>query len=224
MPLTEEQREELEKLKALEAEEANDNKDKDDDEDDEEEDDDVKKISQKDLSALMTKEKKSGFRAAYKKLGFKNEKEAVAAIAAYKKLQKDNLSDDDKESEELKEANRKAADAEEKVMIAEAKVVALSLDVNPKYLEDVIVLALSKADDVEEVEEVIEGMKVSYPAFFRKASKDEDDDEDKEDKKKKGKGTGKPPANKKKKNTEEKSLGSRLAKARAVSKKSHFSN
>lgn len=174
---------------------------------------------------MMTKEKNQGRAAALKELGI--DPKDTKAMAMVKALLDSQKTDDEKASEQLSEVAKAKAEVEERAMKAEAKVEAMQLGVQPKYVEDVVALALSKLTDDSDLKTIIGELKIKYPVWFEESEEDEKDDK-KKDKKVGQKGTGSSikDADKKKGGKEEEGLGARLAAQRkaSVPKSSYWGN
>lgn len=203
-----------------------DDNDNDDDNDDDSSDDSKSKSSkgtkggkggktftQKQVTAMMSKEKKQGKSSVYKELGIDpKDSKMVQAVKDYISSQK---TDEQKAAEE----KEKMSEAEKRAQIAEAKAEAMMLGVKPEYVEDVVTLALSKMDDESDLKTIIGEFKTKYSVWFGESS---DDDDDNDGSKKTGKkGTGSSVKSKKDKKGDEdsKGLGARLAAQRKSSTK-----
>lgn len=184
-----------------------------------------KTFSQEQVTKMMTKEKNQGRAAALKELGI--DPKDTKAMAMVKALLDSQKTDDEKASEQLSEVAKAKAEVEERAMKAEAKVEAMQLGVQPKYVEDVVALALSKLTDDSDLKTIIGELKIKYPVWFEESEEDEKDDK-KKDKKVGQKGTGSSikDADKKKGGKEEEGLGARLAAQRkaSVPKSSYWGN
>lgn len=201
---------------------ADDGKSKDEDQnsnntgDDGKKDDESKTYTNAELQKMMAKEKKQGKSAGktelLKELGIENLDEFKANLENFKKYQESQKSEAEKANEKITKATNDKTAAEKRAEIAEAKVEAMKNGVNPKYVDDVITLALAKKQDGEDLSDVIEGMKETHKIFFQ-------DDEGE-------KGTGSN-INGKKSTSKTEGLGTELGKkkaeARAV-KSSYFRN
>ena len=201
---------------------ADDGKSKDEDQnsnntgDDGKKDDESKTYTNAELQKMMAKEKKQGKSAGktelLKELGIENLDEFKANLENFKKYQESQKSEAEKANEKITKATNDKTAAEKRAEIAEAKVEAMKNGVNPKYVDDVITLALAKKQDGEDLSDVIEGMKETHKIFFQ------DDDGEK--------GTGSN-INGKKSTSKTEGLGTELGKkkaeARAV-KSSYFRN
>ena len=201
---------------------ADDGKSKDEDQNsnnagnDGKKDDESKTYTNAELQKMMAKEKKQGKSAGktelLKELGIENLDEFKANLENFKKYQESQKSEAEKANEKITKATNDKTAAEKRAEIAEAKVEAMKNGVNPKYVDDVITLALAKKQDGEDLSDVIEGMKETHKIFFQ-----EDEGE---------KGTGSN-INGKKSTSKTEGLGTELGKkkaeARAV-KSSYFRN
>lgn len=201
---------------------ADDSKSKDEDQnsnntgDDGKKDDESKTYTNAELQKMMAKEKKQGKSAGktelLKELGIENLDDFKANLEKFKKYQESQKSEAEKANEKITKATNDKTAAEKRAEIAEAKVEAMKNGVNPKYVDDVITLALAKKQDGEDLSDVIEGMKETHKIFFQ-----EDEGE---------KGTGSN-INGKKSTSKTEGLGTELGKkkaeARAV-KSSYFRN
>lgn len=177
-----------------------------------------KTFSQKQVSKMMANEKRQGKSSVYNALGIDpDDKETIAAVKALvaeRGASKSANTGDGADDSELTEM-------QERAILAEAKVDAMTLGCSPKYVDDVVTLALAKcADSGSDLKTVLGELKTKYADWFDGDSADDDDNE-KNKSKKNGAGTGssmKRSQKRAKDGEEEQSLGARLA-AQRVSKK-----
>ena len=185
-----------------------------------------KTFTQEQVTKMMTKEKNQGRAAAMKELGI--DPKDTKAMAMVKALLDSQKTDEQKDAEKLSAEAAALAEAEQRAVKAEAKAEAMQLGVQPKFVEDVVTLALSKLTDDGDLKTLIGELKIKYPVWFEES--EEDGKDDKKDKKKVGqKGTGssiKDADKKKGAGDEEKGLGARLAAQRksAAPKSSYWGN
>ena len=184
-----------------------------------------KTFTQEQVTKMMTKEKNQGRAAAMKELGI--DPKDTKAMAMVKALLDSQKTDEQKDAEKLSAEAAALAEAEQRAVKAEVKAEAMQLGVQPKFVEDVVTLALSKLTDDGDLKTLIGELKIKYPVWFEES--EEDDKDDKKDKKKVGqKGTGSSikDADKKKGGKEEEGLGARLAAQRkaSVPKSSYWGN
>lgn len=189
------------------SEDEGDNDDPEDEGDDEGDQSKVgeKTFTQKQVTALMAREKKEGRRSILKALGFKSEAEAKSALGLLQQLTgKGTKTDGDtstiEESTEVQEALQRAE-------AAEAKLACIAAGVNKESIEDALAIAKNKVTDKKTLEAVLVEMskEVRYASFF--------DDEQSDG------GTGSDPGHVKNKDAKKAgSYGARLA-ASTVQKK-----
>ena len=175
-----------------------------------------KVFTQEEVNKMMAREKKQGRMALLKELGYKDEETAKSASKSYNAWLEAQKSDEEKRKDSEEKNNEAIREAQAKAEISEAKAEALLLGCEPKYVDDVIALAVAKKTEDGDFKTIIGDLKKKYPVWFDKSS---DDDDSKEDEKKKEgqKGTGGSVSKSKSKsgkNGDEKSLGARLAAAR----------
>lgn len=173
-----------------------------------------KTFTQNQVNLMMTKEKKQGREAAFREMGIDpNDTKMVAMFKAFIDSQK---TDEQKSNEEAAKQAAKIAEAEHRAMLAEAKAEAMMLDVKPEYVDDAIVIALSKSEDGKDLKSIIGELKNKYPIWFGSDSTGTDNS----DKSKTGqKGTGASIKNgsKESSSSETKGMGARLAAQRKTS-------
>lgn len=182
------------------------------------EDSSEKSFTQKQVSAMMAKEKKQGRAAAFKELGI--DPKDTKMVSMFKAFVESQKTDDEKAAEKSKEEQAKLDEANNRALIAEAKAEAMLLGVQTEYVEDVVTLAISKIgkDEDSDIKTVIGEFKTKYPDWF----KTKEDDKSGDDEGKTGqKGTGSSVKNNKEKKDkgEEVGLGARLAAQRKTSNK-----
>ena len=173
--------------------------------------DDEKKFTQKEVSAMMAKEKKEGRAAAIKALGFKNEEDAKKAVSLLNALLDSQKSEEEKNKDAGNKAQEEKSEAEKRANLAESKLTCLMSGVNKDSIDDVMSIALSKVTDDKDLSKVIEEMKKEkrYASFFGAESGD--------------KGTGGVPGHSGKKDETKGSFGRELAKStQKGSKKSSY--
>lgn len=125
-----------------------------------------KTFTQKQVSSMMAKEKRQGRDAAFKEMGIDpNDSKMVNMFKAFIQSQK---TDEQKANEEAATQAAKIAEAEHRVMVAEAKAEAMQLGVLPQYVDDAVTLALSKMsdDDDTDLKSIIGELKTKYPIWF----------------------------------------------------------
>ena len=161
-----------------------------------------KTFTQEDVNALLKKEKESAKKALLKELGVEDAKSAKEGLVKYKEILEKDKTDAQKAQDTATAAEKAKQEAENRALLAEAKVEVLSAGCKPEYLEDVITLALRKVSDDKDLSAVVKEMKgePKYSTFFEESNSGSGD-----------KGTGGGAGFKRKEGSDKKSgLGSRL--------------
>ena len=131
---------------------------------------DEKTFTQSEVNRLMAKEKKEGKKSVLKSLGFNSEKEAQDAFNLLKALTDSQKTEEEKAKEKEIEGkvSKEIEDAEQRAMMAEAKLSCLTNGVGKDSIDDVLAIALPKVTDDEDLESVIQKMKKEkrYSSFF----------------------------------------------------------
>lgn len=127
-----------------------------------------KTFTQQQVSEMMTKEKKQGKQSVLNALGFKTEQEAKDAVNLLKALQESQKSEEQKQEEAKKAALDDKEKAEQRALVAEAKLTCIENGVNKESVEDVLTIAMSKVSDDKSLDDVIADMKKEkrYSSFF----------------------------------------------------------
>ena len=177
-----------------------------------------KTFTQEDVNALLKKEKESAKKALLKELGVEDAKSAKEGLAKYKEILEKDKTETQKAQDTATAAEKAKQEAENRALLAEAKVEVLSAGCKPEYLEDVITLALGKVSDDKDLAAVVKEMKEDpkYSAFFVEGGSGSGD-----------KGTGGGSGFKRKGDPDKKgSLGARLGAqtAKSTSKNPYFEN
>lgn len=179
-------------------------------------------FTQRQVNAMMSKEKRQGRAAAYAELGIDPKDESLLnIIKAITGSQNQNQNQNQQSSVDQK----KIEEAENRAMVAEAKAEAMILGANSAYIDDIVSLALTKVTDDTDIKTVIEELKTKYPVWFGDEESDGTKTKGKSDKKTVGqRGTGASPKNNSgsKTNNKEDGLGKRLAANRQKQQKSSF--
>ncbi len=170
-----------------------------------------KTYTQEQLQRIINREKNNGRNSVYDELGIDTKnKQLMDEIKTFIESKK---TDGQKQAENIIKENAIQAELEKKLQIAEAKAEAMMMGVKPQYVEDLIILAISKLSDDTDLKTIIGEFKTKYSVWFNKS----DDDEGNDKNKKAGqKGTGNTVKGKDSGASGEKSgMGARLAAQRA---------
>lgn len=178
-------------------------------------DEEEKTLTQSEMNAIATKEKKQGKKAMLKELGFKNESDAKKEIEAFRQWKESQMTDEEKAQRDAKEKDAAQQALLDRALKAEQKLAALSAGIRPDSIDDAIAIANLKVTEEKDLDEVLGDMKkeTRYASFFNKDPEDES----------KGAGTGSSTKHSKEKKKVE-NIGERLGKQRAtaITKKSSF--
>jgi hypothetical protein len=133
----------------------------------------TKTYTQEELNAIAKKEKESGKKAILKELGIEDVKSVKDSLAKLKEWQDSQKSDTEKAQAALAEKEKAADEASKKAALLEAKLDAIKAGVNPKFVDDAIVLAMTKITDNKDLAAVLEDMKKTYPNFFSETEEED---------------------------------------------------
>lgn len=179
-----------------------------------------KTFTQKEVNAIMAKEKRQGKNSVLKNLGFDSEEDAKKAFNLLKALTDSQKTAEQKVIDEKDEAAKGKDKAEERAIKAENKLACLMAGVSKDCIDDVLAIASAKVDEDNDLSDVLEDMKKNkkYALFFGES--EEPDDEPSNG----NKGTGAKPKNNKGGKDESGNLGERLAKnsSKPAKKSSYF--
>lgn len=133
-----------------------------------------KTFTQSQVTAMMTREKNQGKKAAIKDLGFKSESEAKQAIKLLNALLDSQKSPEDKAKEGTTKANDEKDEAIRRAEAAENKLACVMAGVSNDSVDDVLAIALLKVTDDKPIDKVLAEMKKEkrYSSFFGSASGD----------------------------------------------------
>lgn len=176
----------------------------------------AKSFTQEEVSKMMAKEKRQGKASVYRELGIDpKDTKSIGMLKAFIESQKAG------KSEETTQDNSEILEANKRAFKAEIKAEAMIAGAKPEFIEDIVILVLSKLENTEDGEEtdfksVLTELKTKYDIWFKKASDEEDAGKN---------GTGSSFSSEKKKKKDEPNIGSRLAAKRKNSNtKSNFFN
>lgn len=136
-----------------------------------------KTFTQQQVSDMMAKEKKQGKQSILNALGFKTEQEAKDAVSLLKTLKDAQKSEEEKQEEAKKAALDDKEKAEQRAILAEAKLSCIENGVSKDAVDDVLVIAMSKTSDDKSLDDVLAEMKKEkrYSSFFVDANNGGDD-------------------------------------------------
>lgn len=181
-----------------------------------------KTFTQEEVNRMMAREKKQGRNSLLKELGFKDEESAKSASKSYAAYLESQKTEEEKAAEESAANDAALKEAQTRAELSEAKVEAMMLGCQPKYVDDVITLAVAKLTDDSDLKTIIGELKQKYPTWFGEALDEGDKGgKDGKDEKPGQKGTGGSVSGTKDKESGkdgQKSLGSRLAASKRTNR------
>lgn len=173
-------------------------------------------FTQDEVTRMMTREKKQGRNAVLRELGIDpKDTKTISLLQSVMKSKSGSQSEDDGRMAEL----------EHRTLVAEAKAEAMQQGAQAEYVDDIVTLALSKAEEDSDVSTLVGEVKTKYPVWFGKQPEDDDDKKGTGANKVGTKGTGSSVKSKAASKKEEQNIGARLAaqrKARNTGKKSFW--
>lgn len=131
-------------------------------------------FTQEDVNNVVSKETKSATEKLLKQLGVKDVKSAKDGLAKFKKMQEDQMSDQEKLAQRATELEEESNTKDETISNLEAKVAVLSNNVKPESVDDVTVLAKNLVNDDTDMDAAVKKVIEKYPQFVREAPKDEE--------------------------------------------------
>lgn len=129
-----------------------------------------KTFNQKDVSAMMAKEKNEGRRSQLKALGFNNEQEALDALKELEEFRKTQRTKEENLEKDVKNLNENNSKAIARAEAAEQKLSCFTAGVNKESIDDVLAIAKNKVTDEKSLDDVLDEMKKDnrYSCFFSK--------------------------------------------------------
>lgn len=131
-----------------------------------------KTFTQAEVNQMMKKEKESGRRSILKELGIEDVKSTKEALAKYQEYLDSQKTDLEKAKEALLVAQSKTIAEESRANKAEFCLKAIAeFEANPKSVDDLIAIAMTKITDEKDIAAVITEMKnnEAYVGFFAKS-------------------------------------------------------
>lgn len=187
-------------------------------------------FTQEQVNRMMTAEKNQGRAAALRELGI--DPNDSTTINMLKNLLGAMKTPEQQAQEQVSQQNIKIAEAEERAKRAEAKAEAMQLGMNPTYVDDAMVIIMSRLDDKTDVKTLVGELKTKYPVWFNDGQQNNQQQgnggQDQNQQNNKGQtgqnGTGSSVGNtgQNGNNKGVQGIGARLAAQRTTSKKSSF--
>jgi hypothetical protein len=129
-----------------------------------------KTFTQTELNSFLANQKKDTQTKILKQLGVENLDSAKEALTKFNEWKESQKTEAEKQTEQLTAVQQEAQQAKEEAAALKAQIAAFKANVNPDYLDDVLLLAKSK--DAETIEDAIASVLDRHPHF--KAVQQED--------------------------------------------------
>lgn len=123
-------------------------------------------FTQDEVSRMMAKEKHQGRNAVYRELGI--DPDDTSAVQMFKAFIEANKTDEQKRAEQEKQQKDAMSDMSDKLRAAEAKATLMQAGVSADYVDDAVIIALSRvgANENLDIETVAKDLKSKYPVWF----------------------------------------------------------
>lgn len=125
-----------------------------------------KTFTQEDLNRIGATEKRQGIASVLKNLGFEDEEKAKAFVNKYRQQEEDKKDDLTKAQENLQTEKKAKEEAEKRADLADKKFKVATMGVPSANIDDVVILATSKAVDGKTFDDALKELKTSYPTLF----------------------------------------------------------
>lgn len=123
-------------------------------------------FTQDEVSRMMAREKHQGRSAVYRELGI--DPDDTSAVQMFKAFIEANKTDEQKRAEQEKQQKDAMSDMSDKLKAAEAKATLMQAGVSADYVDDAVIIALSRvgANENLDIETVAKDLKSKYPVWF----------------------------------------------------------
>lgn len=124
-------------------------------------------FTQDQVNRMMSREKKQGRNAAYREMGIDpddpNSKNMMNMFRAFMQSVQNS---EQQATTVVAEQQIKVAEAEARATKAEAKAEAMQLGLLPQYVDDAVVIIMSKLTEDTDVKTIVSELKTKYPVWF----------------------------------------------------------
>ena len=173
--------------------------------------------------------KKQGVNEILAALGVDSREDLQTIVSKYQQEQENKKTDLEKANDSNKALTKRLVEEKERADIAEAKLAAITLGAKPDLVDDLVIVAKSKATEDKKIIDVIEEIKKSNSGSVYFVSEEEKKEEEKKEDKKKRTVTRTNSKMQEKKQKEEKEeseggLAQRLFARKQTTKSSYFSH
>lgn len=126
-----------------------------------------KMFTQEDVNRMMTAEKNQGRANAYREMGIDlNDPNAQNMLNMFKAFMTSMQTPEQQAQNQSAQQQIKIAEAETRAKKAEAKAKAMQLGLLSQYVDDAVVIIMSKLDDKTDVKTIVGELKTKYPVWF----------------------------------------------------------
>ena len=173
--------------------------------------------------------KKQGVNEILAALGVDSKEDLQTIVSKYQQEQENKKTDLEKANDSNKTLTKRLVEEKERADIAEAKLAAITLGAKPDLVDDLVIVAKSKATEDKKILDVIEEIKKSNSGSVYFVSEEEKKEEKEEDKNRRTVTRTNSKMQEKKQNEEngegtEGSLAQRLFARKQTTKNSYFSH
>lgn len=173
--------------------------------------------------------KKQGVNEILAALGVDSKEDLQTIVSKYQQEQENKKTDLEKANDSNKALTKRIVEEKERADIAEAKLAAITLGAKPDLVDDLVIVAKSKATEDKKILDVIEEIKKSNSGSVYFVSEEEKKEEEKKEDKKRRTVTRTNSKMQEKKQKEEKEeaeggLAQRLFARKQTTKNSYFSH
>lgn len=124
-------------------------------------------FTQEQVNRMMTNEKNQGRAAAFREMGIDpNDPNTANMMNMFKAFMASMQSPEQQIQNQVAQQQIKIVEAESRAKKAEVKAEAMQLGVLSQYVDDVVVIIMSKLDDKTDVKSVVRELKTKYPVWF----------------------------------------------------------
>jgi len=128
-----------------------------------------KKYSDDELNALLLKKTASAVSKEFKDLGFESKDQLQEKLKKLEEIEAERMSKEEQLQAQLKEREEKEAEKDKRILESEAKLAAYKLNVDEKYISDVVRLL---PDGEGTIEERMKEFLSERPLYLKKRQED----------------------------------------------------
>lgn len=125
-------------------------------------------FTQEQVNRMMANEKNQGRSAAYREMGI--DPNDTNTLNMFKAFLSAMQTPEQQAQNQSAQQQIKIAEAESRAKKAEAKAEAMQLGMNPQYVDDAVVIIMSKLNDKTDVKTVVNELKAKYPVWFEQGN------------------------------------------------------